>query len=165
MNSFQTKRLIIRVFKYDDHGEIYCILDVELEHRDSSGEVASIYQRKKWLDWTIKGYEQNKIPKNPPYSDNGVVFKENMQLIVSCGIVPVMAPNGSIPFYRYIANVDDKEMNYAEIGLSLAISPYYQCKGVAFEAADALIKFAFGRLKLSRIFAVTTPHNNSSIAV
>lgn len=165
MNPFQTERLIIREFKHSDLGEIYRILDVELEHKDSNGEVALISQRKKWLDWTVKGYEQNKLLKNPPYGDSAIVLKENMQLIGACGFVPVLAPLGSIPYYRYIADVKDEYMNYTEIGLFLAISPHYQCRGFGFEAADALIKLAFGKLKLNRILAVTTPLNNPAIAV
>ena len=165
MEPFQTERLIIREFKHDDLGEIYRILDVELKYRDAAGEVASIAQRKKWLDWTIKGYEQNKLLKNPPFGDNAVVLKESMQLIGACGYVPVLAPLGMIPYYRYIADVKDEEHNYPEIGLFLAISPHYQCRGFAFETASALIKHAFAGLKLNRILAVTSPHNNPSIAV
>jgi len=165
MKPIQTERLIIREFKPNDLGEIYRILDVELKYRDSAGEVSSISQRKKWLDWTIKGYEQYKLLKNPPYGDNGVVLKENMQLIGACGFVPVLAPLGSIPYYRYITDVKDEELNYTEVGLFIAISPHYQCRGFAYEAASALIKLAFSKLKLSRIIALSSTHNNPSIAV
>jgi RimJ/RimL family protein N-acetyltransferase len=165
MKPFQTERLIIREFRPDDLGEIYRILDVELKYKDSTGEVASISQRKKWLDWTIKGYEQNQLLLNPPYGDNAVVLKENMQLIGACGLVPVLAPLGLIPYYRYIADVKEEEMNYPEVGLFYAISPHYQCRGFAYEAANALIKLAFSKLRLSRIIGITRSHNNPSIAV
>jgi RimJ/RimL family protein N-acetyltransferase len=162
---FQTDRLIVREFRNDDLGEIYRILDVELRYRNAEGEVSSIAQRKKWLDWTIKGYEQNKLLMNPPFGDNAVVLKENMQLIGACGLVPVLAPLGQIPYYRYIADVRDEKMNYPEVGLFLAISSHYQCRGFAFEAANALVKLAFSKLKLGRIIAITRSHNNPSIAV
>jgi RimJ/RimL family protein N-acetyltransferase len=165
MKTFQTERLIIREFKHDDLGEIYRILDVELKYRDSTGELASISDRKQWLDWTIKGYEQNKRLKNPPYGDNAIVLKENMQLIGACGYVPVLAPLGSIPYYRYVADVKDDNANYPELGLFMAVSPHYQCRGFAYEAASALIQRAFAELKLNRILAITTPHNNPSMAV
>jgi RimJ/RimL family protein N-acetyltransferase len=165
MNPFQTERLIIREFRHDDLGEIYRILDVELKYRDAMGEVSSISQRKKWLDWTIKGYEQNKLLKNPPFGDNAIVLKENMQLIGACGYVPLLAPLGTIPYYRYVADVKDEEINYPEIGLFMAISPHYQCRGFAYEASRALIKLAFFKMKIRRILAVTSQHNNPSIAV
>lgn len=165
MKPFQTDRLIIREFRNDDLGEIYRILDVELKYKDALGEVASISQRKKWLDWTIKGYEQNKLLMNPPYGDNAIVLKENMQLIGACGLVPVLAPLGRIPYYRYIADVKDQDMTYPEVGLFFAISSHYQCRGFAYEAANALINLAFSKLKLSRIIGITRAHNNPSIAV
>src|SRR3990172_8868680 len=165
MKSFQTERLIIREFKPDDLGEIYRILDVELKHKSSNGDVSTISERKNWLDWTIKGYEQNRSLLNPPYGDNAIILKENMTLIGTCGFVSVLAPLGLVSYYRYIADVKDPEMNYPEIGLFIAISPHYHCRGFAFEASSALIKLAFAKLKLNRLISVTSLHNNPSIAV
>jgi len=165
MKPFQTERLIIREFKPDDLGEIYRILDVELKFNHSNGDVSSISGRKNWLEWTIKGYEQNRMHLNPPYGYNALILKENKQLIGTCGFVPVLAPLGLIPYYRYLADVKNTEMNYPEIGLSMAVSPHYHCRGFAYEASSAFINLAFAKLKLSRIITITSKHNNPSIAV
>lgn len=165
MKPIVTNRLIIREFRPSDLGEIYRILDVELGFIDSIQQDSSIAQRKKWLEWTLTSYEQNRMLLNPPYGDNAIVLKDSLQLIGACGLVPVLAPLGLIPYYRYAAEVEDEEYNYPEVGIFFAISPHYQCRGFAFEASKALIEIAFKKLKLKRIIGVTHLFNNPSIAV
>jgi RimJ/RimL family protein N-acetyltransferase len=165
MKPIITNRLIIREFRPSDLGEIYRILDVELNFIDSLEQDSSIAQRKKWLEWTIQSYEQNRMLLNPPYGDSAVILKDTMQLIGTCGLVPVLAPLGLIPYYRYIADAQESEYNYPEVGLFFAISPHYQCRGFAYEASKALIDIAFTNLKLKRVIGITHLHNNPSIAV
>lgn len=165
MKPIVTERLIIREFRPSDLGEIYRILDVELKFIDSLEQDSSIAQRKKWLEWTVQSYEQNRMLLNPPYGDNAIVLKDTLELVGACGLVPVLAPLGLIPYYRYIAEADDNEFNYPEVGIFFAISSHYQCRGFAYEAATAMIKLAFTKLKLKRVIGITTLYNNPSIAV
>ena len=165
MKNIETERLTIREFKPDDLGEIYRILDVELKIIDSPEQDSSILQRKKWLDWTIKGYEQNKLLMNPPYGDNAIVLKESNKVIGICGFVPVLAPLGYLPYYKEIADIANPNYNYAEVGLFCAVSSHYQCRGFAFESLRSLINYGFKKLNLKRIVAVTKSHNNPAIAV
>ncbi len=165
MKPIVTERLIIREFRPADLGEIYRILDVELKFIDSLQQDSSIGQRKKWLDWTIQGYEQNRMLLNPPYGDHAIVLKDSLQLIGTCGFVPVLAPLGLLPYYRYIADAKETEQNYPEVGVFYAISSHYQCRGFAHEAAKALIDYGFDKLKLSRIVGITHLYNNPSMAV
>lgn len=165
MKPIVTERLIIREFRPSDLGEIYRILDVELKFIDSIQQDSSIGQRKSWLDWTIQGYEQNRLLLNPPYGDHAIVLKDSLQLIGACGFVPVLAPLGLVPYYRYIADVSDTEKNFTEVGLFFAVSSHYQCRGFAHEAALALMNYGFDKLKLERIVGITHLYNNPSIAV
>ncbi len=165
MKPIVTERLIIREFRPSDLGEIYRILDVELKFIDSLEQDSSIAQRKKWLEWMVQGYEQNRMLLNPPYGDNAIVLKDSLQLIGTCGLVPVLAPLGLIPYYRYMADVEEADYNYPELGIFCAISSHYQCRGFAYEASKALIEMAFKKLKLKRIVGITTQYNNPSIAV
>lgn len=165
MKPIATERLIIREFRPSDLGEIYRILDVELKFKDSPGQDSSISQRKKWLDWTVQGYEQNRMLLNPPYGDHAIVLKDTLQLVGAIGLVPVLAPLGLIPYYRYMADVEDMEFNYPEIGIFFAVSSHYQCRGFAYEASRALIERAFTKLKIKRIVGITSRYNNPSIAV
>jgi [ribosomal protein S5]-alanine N-acetyltransferase len=165
MKPIATERLIIREFRPSDLGEIYRILDVELKFTDSPEQDSSIAQRRKWLEWTVQGYEQNRMLLNPPYGDNAIVLKDSLQLIGVCGLVPVLAPLGLIPYYRYMADAEDADYNYPEVGIFFAISSHYQCRGFAYEASKALIEMAFKKLKLKRVVGITTQYNNPSIAV
>lgn len=165
MKPIVTERLIIREFRPADLGEIYRILDVELKFIDSTQQDSSIGQRKKWLEWTIQSYEQNRLLLNPPYGDHAIVLKDSLQLIGACGLVPVLAPLGLVPYYRYIADAKESEQNYPEVGLFCAISSHYQCRGFAYEASMGMINMAFEKLKLRRIVAITHLYNNPSIAV
>lgn len=165
MKPIITERLIIREFRPADLGEIYRILDVELKFIDSKQQDSSIAQRKKWLEWTIQSYEQNRLQLNPPFGDHAIVLKDSLQLIGTCGFVPVLAPLGLIPYYRYISDISDTERNYPEVGLFFAISSHYQCRGFAHEAAMALMNYGFDKLKLQRIVGITHMYNNPSIAV
>ena len=165
MKNIETERLKIREFKPDDLGEVYRILDVELKITDSPEQDSSILQRKKWLDWTIKGYEQNKLLLNPPYGDNAIILKESNKLIGICGFVPVLAPLGYLPYYKEIADIANPNYNYSETGLFCAVSSHFQFRGFAYESLKALIDTAFKTLQLKRIIAVTKTHNNPAIAV
>jgi RimJ/RimL family protein N-acetyltransferase len=165
MKPIETERLIIREFRPTDLGEIYRILDVELKFIDSTQQDSSIGQRKKWLEWTIQGYEQNRLLLNPPYGDHAIVLKDSGQLIGTCGLVPVLAPLGLVPFYRYIADAKESDQNYPEVGIFYAVSSHYQCRGFAYEASIAMINMAFTKLKLRRIVGITHLYNNPSIAV
>lgn len=165
MKPIVTERLIIREFRASDLGEIYRILDVELKFIDSLAQDSSIAQRKKWLEWTIQSYEQNKMLLNPPYGDSAIVLKDSLKLIGTCGLVPILAPLGLIPYYRYIADAEEGDFNYPEVGIFYAISSHYQCRGFAYEASKAMIDVAFERLKVRRIVGITHLYNNPSIAV
>jgi RimJ/RimL family protein N-acetyltransferase len=165
MKPIATERLIIREFRPSDLGEVYRILDVELKFKDTPDRDSSISQRKKWLEWTIQGYVQNRLLLNPPYGDHAIVLKDSLQLVGICGFVPVLAPLGLIPYYRYAADVIDTECNYPEVGLFCAVSSHYQCRGFAYEATMGLINYAFNTLKLKRIIGITSRYNNPSIAV
>lgn len=165
MKPIVTERLIIREFRPNDLGEIYRILDVELKFIDSKMQDSSIAQRKEWLEWTIQGYKQNRMLLNPPYGEHAIVLKDSLQIIGACGFVPILAPLGLVPYYRYIADAAESDRNYPEVGIFFAVSSHYQCRGFAHEAAEGLIKYGFDTLKLQRIVGITHKFNNPSMAV
>ena len=53
----------------------------------------------------------------------------------------------------------------AEVGLFWTITPTLQRRGIATEAAGAIVNYAFGTLKLGRILAGTEYDDAASIAV
>jgi RimJ/RimL family protein N-acetyltransferase len=59
--------------------------------------------------------------------------------------------------------IDDDDVTRAEIGFTFA--PGHQGKGYATEAVRAVIDFAFGRLDVATVYAVTDARNHRSIAL
>ena len=117
--------------------------------------------RRSWLDWTIRNYTELDRLIQPPYGDRAVELRENDRLIGLVGLVPLLAPFAQLPTFG--SQVDAPFS--AEVGLFWMISPAMQGRGLATEAARALISFAFDVLKVGRILAGTEYSNLASIAV
>lgn len=164
MKTIKTERLTIREFKHEDLGEIYKILDVELNYKDSNQQDSSISQRKKWLDWTIDSYEQQKLLLQPPYGDYAVLLNETNSLIGSVGLVPIIAPFGQLEYFMKKEKIINPNLTFPEVGLFFAISSHYQMRGFAYEAAKAIIEMMFS-MYFRRIVAITKKINNPAIAV
>jgi len=75
-----------------------------------------------------------------------VVLKETNRVIGSCGL-------GPLDF-----STDETELFYA-------LRKEYWGKGLATEAARAVLKYAFKTIKIERLVAVTMPANVSSVKV
>src|SRR6202011_1739097 len=87
----------------------------------------------------------------PPYGDRAMVHKETGRLIGSVGFVPCLAPFGQLPSF---GGVEGAKFS-AEVGLFYAVLPEDRGRGLASEAAAAMVRFAFDDLNLQRIVATT----------
>jgi len=124
-------------------------------------EEQNFQARRSWLDWTIRNYTELDRLNQPPYGDRAVELGENGRLIGLVGLVPLLAPFAQLPTFG--SQVDAPFS--AEVGLFWMTSPAMQGRGLATEAAWALVRFAFDVLKLGRILAGTDYSNLASIAV
>jgi RimJ/RimL family protein N-acetyltransferase len=117
--------------------------------------------RRSWLDWTIRNYAELDRLNQPPYGDRAVELRESGQLVGLVGLVPLLAPFAQLPTFG-----SEVEAPFsAEVGLFWMISPAMQGRGLATEAACALVSFVFDVLKVGRIMAGTEYDNFASIAV
>jgi len=132
----------------DDFDEINIILD------DSFGNTPTD-KRKRWLEWTVLGYEMFSMLAQPHYGERGVVLKETGELIGAVGIVPYRDKFNQVTSFNLPADTPAS----AEVGLFWTIAPVHQRKGYATEAARALIDHLFNTEGLGRIIA-TTGYNN-----
>jgi RimJ/RimL family protein N-acetyltransferase len=117
--------------------------------------------RRSWLDWNIRNYTELDRLNQPPYGDRAVELRENGRHIGLVGLVPLLAPFAQLPTFG--CQVDAPFS--AEVGLFWMISPAMQGRGLATEAARALVSFAFDVLNVGRILAGTEYDNFASIAV
>ena len=159
--SLATERLIIRPLAMSDL-EACHRLNLEIEWHDRNLTVEQNREaRRSWLEWTIRNYTELARLLQPPYGDRAVVLKESGAFAGLVGLVPLLAPFAQLPSFGRTENAPFS----AEVGLFWAISPSMQRRGIATEAARALIDDAFETLKLGRIMAGTEYDNHASIAV
>lgn len=162
MYQLETERLLIRPLTHSDLPSVHRILDVE---PSGSGDKLEHAGRKRWLDWTILGYEQFAALHQPPYGERGIALKETGELIGLCGFAPCLDRYEQLP--GLAPGVQDGPVAWTtnEIGLYYAVASAHQGQGCASEAARALAAYAFGELRLRRIIATTTYDNPASQAV
>jgi RimJ/RimL family protein N-acetyltransferase len=97
----------------------------------------------------------------PPYGDRAIVQKESDALVGAVGFVPCLAPFAQLPSQGGQANARFTP----EVGLFWALAPAHRGRGLATEAARAMVRFAFDELRVRRVVATTDFDNAASIAV
>jgi RimJ/RimL family protein N-acetyltransferase len=166
MPPIETPRLTIRPFVMDDLPEVYQLLDVDLRQADIGSEPrSSLEERREWLRWCVLNYEQLALLYQPPYGDRAVVLKDSGRLIGSCGFVPCLMPFEQLPGFTSGDSPGARGLSTTELGLFYAISPAYQRRGYATEAARGMVYYAFQHLRLKRVIATTTYDNAASMGV
>lgn len=159
--TLETERLRIRPLEMDDLEACHRLyIDIEWIDTKLSDEV-NRDQRRQWLEWAVRNDEQLALLHQPPYGDRAVVLKDGGCFIGLVGLVPLLAPFGQLPCFGRVEGARFTP----EVGLFWAISPRFQRRGYATEAARALVQYAFGTLKLGRIVAGTERGNSASMAV
>jgi RimJ/RimL family protein N-acetyltransferase len=116
--------------------------------------------RERWLRWTVSSYEQLAELRQPPYGERGIVLNESGRLVGLVGLVPSLGPFGRLPSWP-----ERGPRFRPEVGLYWAVAPAFRRRGIAAEAAAALIAHAFGELGLARVVATTERDNLASIGV
>ncbi len=116
--------------------------------------------RERWLRWTELSYGQLAELRQPPYGERGIVLDESGRLVGLVGLVPSLGPFGLLPSWprpgrRFVP----------EVGLYWAVAPAFRRRGIAAEAAAALVEYAFAELGLARVVATTERENPASIGV
>jgi RimJ/RimL family protein N-acetyltransferase len=166
MPVLETERLWIRPFVMDDLADVHQLLDVELGDADRGTEDReSLAERAEWLRWTVLNYGQLASLHQPPYGDRVVVLKSDERLIGTCGFVPCLNAFEQVPGFGCDDPSGMRGRYTPEFGLFYAISPTCQRQGYGTEAAQALVDYAFQRLKLRRVVATTTYENAASVGV
>jgi RimJ/RimL family protein N-acetyltransferase len=112
----------------------------------------------------VLNYEELAKLYQPPYGDRAIVLKESQTLIGACGYVPCLDAFGQLPAFG-AAHDARRGLTSTAFGLYWAVSPRYQRRGYAAEAAGALVYYAFTNLNLRRIIATTTHDNAASLGV
>lgn len=160
MPPLDTVRLRIRPFAPGDLEEVHTLLDGDLGPEG----VLSRDERWRWLNWTVLGYHELAQLHQPPYGDRAVVLRETGRLVGACGFVPALDAFGQIAALR-CGDAGRPGLTSPEVALYYALSPAHRGRGYATEAAQALVDYGFGQLRLARVVATTTFDNAGSLGV
>ena len=166
MPVLETPRLRVRPFVMEDLADAYRLFDVEVDAAALHTEkMENLQERTEWLQWAVLNYRQLAMLNQPPYGDRAIVLREGGELVGSCGYVPCLSPFEQMPNFSYFAGAEKPGRTTPEVGLFYAVFPSRQRQGIASEAAQALVDYAFQHLNLKRIIATTDYDNQASIGV
>jgi ribosomal-protein-alanine N-acetyltransferase len=133
----------------------------ELEAGDRTAVEAVIGgDRERWLRWTELSYEQLAELRQPPYGERAIALNDSGSLVGLVGLVPALGPFGLLPSWP-----EPGRRFVPEVGLYWAVAPEHRRRGIAAEAAAALVGHAFAQLQLARVVATTERENVASIGV
>lgn len=159
----ETERLTIRPYRPSDLQSSYAIKQAIGWVDATQPHTTQLATEERYLSRTNDMIALLATLAQPSYGDRAVCWRETGDLIGMVGYVPYVSPFGQLPMFGGIEGAKWT----AEVGLMWAIDPAWQQRGLATEAAQALIDFAFapGPLNLKRIIATTDYDNLASQAV
>lgn len=140
-----TPRLIVRELGAGDRAAVDRLLEGD---------------RARWLEWTRLGYEQLAELHQPPYGERAIELRGSGEVGGLVGLVPSLGPFGLLPSWP-----EPGPLHHPEVGLYWLVAPDHRGRGIASEAAAALIAHAFAELHLARVVATTEHENAASIGV
>ena len=136
---FETNRLILRHLTLDDIDPLYALYqDPEIRKYFPDG-ILNYKDTKEELEWHMNG-----IPDYPHLGLWATIHKESGKFIGRCGLLPW--------------EID----NILEIEIAYLLDKSFWHQGLATEAAQGIMKYAFESLHLSRLICLMDPDNIAS---
>ncbi len=161
MPVLKTDRLLIRPLERDDLDDCHALFKA-IGWVDPTTPEAEIYDRRRaWLHWAVDNTRELARLSQPPLGERAVADKASSGFLGLVGFVPQMAAIEQLPSFG------DKPCSPVRmhLGMFWAISPEHQHKGIAREAASAMLDYAFGVMRVDRVIATTEHDNAASAAV
>lgn len=140
MKILETDRLVLRRLLPTDLDSLYALYrDPEIRRYFPEG-VLTRAQTQEELEWFLNGY-----PAHPELGLWATIHKETNLFIGRCGLLPWT-----------IDGVYEVEIAY------MLAKPYWR-QGLGVEVAQALVRYGFEQLHLSRLIALTDPDHQASM--
>jgi hypothetical protein len=84
MPVLETDRLRVRPLAMDDLDRIHHILDIELADAKTGSEGSQPLElRRRWLEWTVQGYEQHAFLYQPPYGERALLNHYSLKITLT----------------------------------------------------------------------------------
>ncbi len=159
MPDLATERLVVRPFAEHDLPEALTVLGVV------PSDAAGVERTRRFLRWAELNHVVLADLHQPPYGDRAIVLRETGRVVGAVGFVPSLAPFRQLPSFGPDGAASPTRLLTPEIGLYWAVAPAERRRGIATEAATALVRFAFEHLRVLRLVATTEHENHASIGV
>jgi ribosomal-protein-alanine N-acetyltransferase len=135
----ETKRLLFRRLVMDDLDHLFALYrDPEIRKYFPDG-VLNLEETKEELEWFLNGH-----PEHPELGLWATIYKKTGQFIGRCGLLPW--------------EIDGK----LEIEIAYLLDKAFWQQGLATEAAQGILQYAFTKLNLSRLICLMDPDNIAS---
>jgi len=141
----ETNRLTIRPLVSEDADQFYDIVQQDEVMRYLPEDTMSLTEVKKIIDWLGKCYWENKPSRIIKFTV-AIVWKKTGEVIGWVGLGPL-------------------DFNPSEVEIYYGLTTAYWGRGIATEAARAMLKYGFETIGIKRIVAVTRPENVGSVKV
>lgn len=142
MKILETSRLILRHQLLDDLDNLfalYCDPEVSKYIPDAPRNYAEAQEE---LEWHMNGH-----PKHPELGLWATIHKETGKFIGRCGLLPW--------------TIDQRE----EVEVAYLLAKEYWGQGLGTEVAQAIVRYGFEELHLSRLICMIYPENHASVKV
>jgi RimJ/RimL family protein N-acetyltransferase len=138
----ETERLILRLLLSSDLDSLFALYrDPDIRRYFPEGTL-NYQETKEELDWFLKCH-----PAHPELGLWATIAKDTNQFIGRCGLLPW--------------TIDGR----FEVEVAYLLDKAYWGQGLATEAAQALVRYGFDQLHLSRLICLIDPANQASIRV
>lgn len=138
----QTNRLVLRRLVPDDLDDLFALYrDPEIRRYFPDGTL-TYEETKEELEWFLNGH-----PEYPEIGLWATIHKESGRFIGRCGLLPW--------------TIDQR----AEVEVAYLLDKAYWGQGLATEAAQAIVQYAFEQLHLTRLICMMYPENQASVNV
>lgn len=142
MKILETERLILRRLLPADLDSLFALYrDPEIRRYFPEGTL-TYEETKEELEWFLDGH-----PAQPELGLWATIYKETGAFIGRCGLLPWTIEQRS------------------EVEVAYLLDKAYWGQGLATEAAQAIVAYAFERLNLSRLICMMYPENQASVKI
>ena len=142
MQILETERLSLRRLLPSDLDDLYALYRDEEIRRYFPEGTLSYQDTKEELEWFLNGH-----PRHPELGLWATIHKPDGRFIGRCGLLPW--------------TIDGRQ----EVEVAYLIDKFYWRRGLATEAAQAIVRYAFERLGLQRLICLIDEQNQASIGV
>jgi RimJ/RimL family protein N-acetyltransferase len=140
MKILETRRLILRRLVPDDLDRLFALYSDRDVRRHFPEGILTSEETKEELEWFLHGH-----PDHPQLGLWATIRKETDRFIGRCGSIPWTIDDG------------------LEIEVAYLLDKQYWKQGLGGEAAQALVRYGFEQLQLTRLIALIDPAHQASI--